>query len=44
MLAAHEGDPGEVDRVVGAMKQRVNVITLGVSDLGRARRFYEALG
>ena len=26
------------------MKQRVNVITLGVEDLGRARRFYEALG
>ncbi len=26
------------------MKQRVNVITLGVSDLARARRFYEALG
>jgi hypothetical protein len=26
------------------VKQRVNVITLGVSDLGRARRFYEALG
>ncbi len=26
------------------MKQRVNLITLGVSDLGRARRFYEALG
>ena len=26
------------------MKQRVNVITLGVTDLGRARRFYEALG
>ncbi|HET9162190.1 MAG TPA: VOC family protein [Solirubrobacterales bacterium] len=26
------------------MKQRVNVITLGVSDLERARRFYEALG
>lgn len=26
------------------MKQRVNVITLGVGDLGRARRFYEALG
>jgi len=25
------------------MKQRVNVITLGVSDLSRARRFYEAL-
>jgi uncharacterized protein len=26
------------------VKQRVNVITLGVGDLGRARRFYEALG
>jgi uncharacterized protein len=26
------------------MKQRVNLITLGVSDLGRSRRFYEALG
>jgi catechol 2,3-dioxygenase-like lactoylglutathione lyase family enzyme len=26
------------------MKQRVNVITLGVSDLERSRRFYEALG
>ena len=26
------------------MKQRANVITLGVGDLGRARRFYEALG
>jgi uncharacterized protein len=26
------------------MKQRVNVITLGVVDLERARRFYEALG
>jgi len=26
------------------MKQRVNVITLGVADLERARRFYEALG
>jgi len=26
------------------MKQRVNVITLGVSDLARARTFYEALG
>ncbi len=26
------------------MKQRVNVITLGVADLGRARRFYEGLG
>ncbi|MGB2850604.1 MAG: VOC family protein, partial [Solirubrobacterales bacterium] len=26
------------------MKQRVNVITLGVADLAQARNFYEALG
>jgi catechol 2,3-dioxygenase-like lactoylglutathione lyase family enzyme len=26
------------------MQQRVSVITLGVTDLGRARAFYEALG
>jgi predicted lactoylglutathione lyase len=26
------------------MKQRINVVTLGVVDLGRARGFYEALG
>ena len=26
------------------MKQRVSLITLGVADLDRARRFYEALG
>jgi uncharacterized protein len=26
------------------VKQRVNVITLGVEDLARSRRFYEALG
>ena len=26
------------------MEQRVTLITLGVGDLGRARRFYEALG
>jgi len=26
------------------MKQRVNVVTLGVGDLDRSRRFYEALG
>lgn len=26
------------------MKQRVNLITLGATDLGRSRRFYEALG
>ena len=26
------------------MKQRLNLVTLGVADLARARRFYEALG
>jgi uncharacterized protein len=26
------------------MEQRLSLITLGISDLGRARRFYEALG
>ena len=26
------------------MRQRLSVVTLGVSDLSRARRFYEALG
>jgi uncharacterized protein len=26
------------------MKQRLTLVTLGVADLGRARRFYEALG
>lgn len=26
------------------MEQRISVVTLGVSDLGRARSFYEALG
>jgi uncharacterized protein len=26
------------------MKQRISLITLGVADLARARRFYEALG
>jgi uncharacterized protein len=26
------------------MEQRLSVITLGVTDIGRARRFYEALG
>jgi predicted lactoylglutathione lyase len=26
------------------MKQRVSLITLGATDLGRSRRFYEALG
>lgn len=26
------------------MRQRVSLITLGVADLGRSRRFYEVLG
>ena len=26
------------------MEQRVSLVTLGVLDLGRARRFYERLG
>ena len=26
------------------MEQRISLVTLGVSDLGKARRFYEALG
>lgn len=26
------------------MEQRISLVTLGVGDLGRARRFYEALG
>jgi uncharacterized protein len=29
---------------MGAMEQRVSLITLGVRDLSRARAFYEALG
>ena len=37
------GCPGSCDHWEG-MEQRVGVITLGVADLGRARRFYEALG
>ena len=30
--------------MIRRMEQRVSLITLGVRDLGRARRFYEALG
>src|ERR1044072_5345608 len=41
MLGAHEGDPRQA---VGVVKQRVNLITLGVADLSRSRQFYEALG
>jgi uncharacterized protein len=29
---------------IGAMQQRLSLITLGVRDLARSRRFYEALG
>src|SRR5918992_5131028 len=29
---------------VRTVEQRVSLVTLGVSDLGRARRFYEGLG
>ena len=29
---------------MGSVKQRVNLLTLGVADLGRARAFYEGLG
>lgn len=30
--------------MLGPMEQRVSMITLGVTDLGRAKAFYEALG
>jgi predicted lactoylglutathione lyase len=29
---------------IAVMEQRISLVTLGVADLGRARRFYEALG
>lgn len=35
--------PEERDKFA-LVKQRVSLITLGTTDLGRARRFYEALG
>ncbi len=35
---------GGADGLNRLVKQRVSLITLGVGDLGRARRFYEALG
>src|ERR1700730_10264602 len=38
------GVRGRTCRLTSAMRQRVSVITLGVRDLARARRFYEALG
>jgi catechol 2,3-dioxygenase-like lactoylglutathione lyase family enzyme len=31
-------------RILTAMEQRITLVTLGVADLPRARRFYEALG
>jgi uncharacterized protein len=37
--------PLVAERAVGrGVKQRLNLITLGVADLARSRRFYEALG
>jgi catechol 2,3-dioxygenase-like lactoylglutathione lyase family enzyme len=30
--------------MLGAMEQRVSLVTLGVADIARARAFYEALG
>jgi len=30
--------------MIAAMEQRLSLVTLGVADVGRARRFYEALG
>jgi uncharacterized protein len=38
--------PGRVDigRSVGGMEQRVSLVTLGVRDVARSRRFYEHLG
>ena len=33
-----------VARQLGAMEQRVNLITLGVADVQRARAFYQRLG
>ena len=47
MFKAGRGAPDTVHPVNGkedAMDQRVTLITLGISDLGRARKFYEALG
>ena len=37
-------DAGRAGREACGMRQRVSLITLGVRDLSRARRFYEALG
>ncbi len=42
MCAAPAGDiEGRDDR---CMEQRISLVTLGVADVSRARRFYEALG
>src|SRR2546429_9964657 len=42
--AASFKTPGARVRQIARMRQRVSLITLGVRDLARARRFYEALG
>src|SRR3954463_7639723 len=49
MFKAGTGSPNSVglNRKLGrepAMEQRLSLITLGISDLERAQRFYEALG
>ena len=36
--------PGRPGRDAGEMEQRLSLITLGVSDVARARAFYEGLG
>jgi catechol 2,3-dioxygenase-like lactoylglutathione lyase family enzyme len=47
MGASHDRKDGvcaPTGTLAPAMRQRVSLITLGVRDLARARRFYEALG
>jgi uncharacterized protein len=35
---------GAIDGMEAEMEQRLSLVTLGISDLDRARKFYEALG
>jgi uncharacterized protein len=42
--AARRGDMHANRATDSGMEQRISLITLGVSDLSRARRFYEAIG
>jgi uncharacterized protein len=41
-IATHTRTPSVCD--AGGMEQRISLVTLGVTDLSRARSFYEALG